>query len=146
MKILNLKALALKAKTEHPSRKDKQPPKAFKVETYFEQDNKKATGWCALVKGLKMDGDKQVLELQFGTQEKPICYTEVDWKSKKGEKPVFGIRRYFLVDGIFKIRITKGSDDEKGKGLLVAVENGEAIEMTETQVFSIFEAPENLPQ
>ncbi|MES2309330.1 MAG: hypothetical protein V4507_10780 [Verrucomicrobiota bacterium] len=121
------------------------PKKSYTVETYWHQENKKASGWCAEVVGLKMEGDKEVLDLHFGSKEKAICYTEVDWKSKKGEKPAFGIKRFFLVDGIFKVRITEDDEDEKGKYFLVAVEGGEGSEITEAQAFDILQAPENLP-
>jgi hypothetical protein len=144
MKIPNLNALIANAKKLNPSRKDNRPTEAFIVETYWEKENKKASGWCGLVVGVEIKEDqKESLKLNFGDKDNPICYSEMDWKSGKDDDVKYGIRRFFLVDGIYRIKITKNAKDLKPTWMTVACTDGKATELSETQAISIFlEMPE----
>ena len=142
MKIQNMKALVEKAKSEHPDQKSNKPEKATVVETYWEKGNKECSGWCGQVKGFFIDTEddgKEKLDIEWGTREVPICFSEITWKSKKGENPK-GIKKFHLVDGIFKMRLTKNDKDDKGTFHILAVDNGEAVELTENQALSIFQS------
>ncbi len=137
----NLNELVKKAAKQHP-KKDSEKAPEFVLTGYWEKGNTQRTSWLAKVIGvtLKADDkgvDREILDLQFGTKESPICFAKFEWLTEKEDPNKKAFISWHLKDGIYKAHTIKDDKDTKGTYHLFAVCEGNRTDLSEEAVISI---------
>jgi hypothetical protein len=131
-----------KAAKAHPKKQGERTPE-YILSTYWEK-GKELRGWIGRCTGVKLEtGDKgketEAFEIEWGTDEKPLCYTKMDWLTEKGDEHPRAMKHWHLKKGIFKAFTLENEKDSKGKYHLFAVSNGERTDLSVEAAFSILE-------
>ena len=136
---MNLKEKIVRARAEAKEREAKRPPEpTLKLKGFWQKktgDNETHGSFVAKVTGIGYDPerDRETLTLNFDE-----VYSEIQWTGKKGANPE-GIKTWYLPEGIYKARLFASKAQEEPVWKLFAVVDGKEEQLTETEVFHIFQ-------
>ena len=136
---MNLKEKIERARAEATEIELKRPPEpTFKVKGFWQKksgEHDNHSSFVAKVTGIGYDQDRDRETLTFNFDE---VYSEIQWTGKKGANPE-GIKTWYLPEGIYKARLFASKAQEEPVWKLFAVVDGKEEQLTETEVFHIFQ-------
>lgn len=111
-----------------PSEPPIEPSSFYLFSGYWERSHKGKASWVATIVGAR-NGRLALAFLKAET---------IEWQSKKGDPHPRGIKRWVLVDGLYKAALLESAEAQK-QYQLFAVTNGERRDLTEEEALAILQ-------
>jgi hypothetical protein len=105
-----------------------EPSSFYLLSGYWERSTKGRASWVAAIVGAR-EGRLTLAFLKAET---------IDWQSKKGDPQPRGIKRWVLVDGLYKAALLESAEAPK-QYQLFAVTGGQRREVSEEEVLTILQ-------